>query len=163
MKLRYSVLLLFCSLLLWGGAAAFAGTAPAKTAQASGNVSVQQELIDTQKAFLDAQERGDAEYVRSAVADDFLAIETNGDSSGKRELVHGIHPPENSKAKPTWYQFNVVQLDSDCAVVTYNAVFHGAPLDRYQHLSDTWVKQGGQWKLKFQQTTVNLWSAHDLD
>lgn len=163
MKLRYSVLLLvFCSLLL-GRIAAFAGTTPADTAQASVNGSIQQELIDTQKAFLDALERGDAEYIKNAVADDFLAIETNGDSSGKRELVHGIHPPENSKPKPTWYQFNVVQLDSDCAVVTYNAVFHGAPLDRYQHLSDTWVKQGGQWKLKFQQTTVNLWSAHDLD
>jgi hypothetical protein len=30
-------------------------------------------------------------------------------------------------------------------------------------LSDTWVKQGGQWKLKFQQSTLNLWSSHDLD
>lgn len=162
MKVRDSVLLLFCSLLLLG-AAAFAGRAPENMPQASGNVSVQQELIDTQKAFLEALERGDAEYVRNAVADDYFAIETNGDSSGKRELVHGIKSPESSKAKPTWYQFNVVQLDSDCAVVTYNAVFHGVPLDRYQHLSDTWVKQGGQWKLKFQQTTVNLWSAHDLD
>jgi len=42
-------------------------------------------------------------------------------------------------------------------------VFHGAPLERYQHLSDTWVEQSGAWKLKFQQSTLNLWSAHDLD
>jgi hypothetical protein len=48
-------------------------------------------------------------------------------------------------------------------VVTYKAVFPGSELDKYQHLSDSWVKQNGQWKLKFQQSTLNLWSAHDLD
>ena len=142
---------------------ALAGAAPVNTAQASTTSTFNKELINTEKAFLDATERGDAEYVKNAVADDFMVIETNGDSSGKADLVHGVKPPEKPEPKPVLYQWHVVALDSDCAVVTYNAVIHGAPIDRYQHLSDTWVKQGGQWKLKFQQSTVNLWSAHDLD
>lgn len=142
---------------------ALAGAAPVNTAQASTTSAFNEELINTEKAFLDAMERGDAEYVKNAVADDFMVIETNGDSSGKADLVHGVKPPEKPEPKPFLYQWHVVALDSDCAVVTYNAVIHGAPIDRYQHLSDTWVKQGGQWKLKFQQSTVNLWSAHDLD
>ena len=121
-----------------------------------------QELLNTQKAFLDAMDRGDVNYVKAAVADNFMQIETTGDSSGKSELLHGLKP-EKPGSKPILYQFDVLELDSDCAVVTYNAVFHGSPIDRYQHLSYTWVKQDGQWKLKFQQTTVNLWSAHDLD
>ena len=142
---------------------ALAAEVPVNTPPAPAASAFDQELINTEKAFLDAMERGDAQYVKNAVADDFMVIETSGDSSGKAELVHGVKPSEKPEPKPFLYQWHVVQLDQDCAVVTYNAVVHGAPIDRYQHLSDTWVKQGGQWKLKFQQTTVNLWSAHDLD
>jgi hypothetical protein len=162
MKLSCFAGLAFCALSL----AAFAGTdTPQQAPAASG---VQQELINAQKAFLDALERGDAAYVKNAVADDFMGIETNGDSAGKRELVQAAQPhkPANSQtaeSKPFLYDFKVVQLDSDCGVVTYNSVEHGAPIDRYQHQSFTWVKDAGQWKLKFQQATVNLWSAHDLD
>jgi len=125
--------------------------------------SIEQELINLQKAFQDAQERGDAEYVKNAVADDFVSIETNGDSSGKREFLRDVRPPEKPEPLPVLYDFKVVQLDEDCAVVTYKAVLPGNQRERYQHLSDTWVKQNGHWKLKFQQSTLNLWSAHDLD
>jgi hypothetical protein len=125
--------------------------------------SLQQGLIGTQKAFQAAQERGDADYIKNAVADDFLSIETTGSSSGKRELVRDIHPPEHAEPSPIFYDFGVVQLDDGCAVVTYKAVFPDSQLEKYQHVSDTWVKQAGQWKLKFQQSTLNLWSAHDLD
>jgi hypothetical protein len=162
MNIRWSILISFC-LAVSLPTLARAGETPVNTPQQASNASsFQQELIDTQKAFLDATERGDAAYVRNAVADDFMAIGTNGDSGGRGEVVN-VHPPEHAGPKPIFYEFNVVQLNPDCGVVTYNAVFHGAPIDRYQHLSDTWVRQNGQWKLKFQQTTVNLWSAHDLD
>jgi hypothetical protein len=144
-------------------AVAVGGTAPVTPQQSPTASAFEQELINTEKAFLDAIQRGDAEYVKNAVADDFMVIQTNGDASGKAELVHYVHPSQKPEPKPFLYQWHVVELDPDCAVVTYNAVIHGAPIDRYQHLSDTWVKQNGQWKLKFQQTTVNLWSAHDLD
>ncbi|MGA8492418.1 MAG: nuclear transport factor 2 family protein [Terriglobales bacterium] len=133
------------------------------TPQQSNLSSLQQELISAQKAFQDAQERGDAEYVKNAVADDFLSIETNGNTSGKKEFVRDIHPPEHPEPSPFLYDFDVVQLDNSCVVVTYKAVFPGNQLEKYQHLSDTWVKQDGQWKLKLQQSTLNLWSAHDLD
>lgn len=163
MKIGWSVLTIVCLAMIMT-AAALAAEAPVNVPQQASTASAfQQELINTEKAFLDAMERGDAAYVKNAVADDFMVIETNGDASGKAELVHGVKPPEKPGPKPFLYQWHVVQLDSDCAVVTYNAVLHGAPIDRYQHLSDTWVKQDGQWKLKFEQTTVNLWSAHDLD
>ena len=131
--------------------------------QQSNASSIEQELINLQKAFLDAQERGDAEYVKNAVADDFLSIETTGDSSGKKELVRDVHTHEKPESSPILYDFRVVQLDEGCAVVTYKGVFPGNQIERYQHLSDTWVQQNGQWKLKFQQSTLNLWSAHDLD
>ena len=132
-------------------------------AQQSELTSVQRELINVQKALLDAEERGDADYIKNALAEDFLQIETNGDSSGKKDFLKDIHPSERSGPSPILYDFQVIDLDEGCAVVTYNAVFAGNQLERYQHLSDTWIKQGDKWKLKFQQSTLNLWSAHDLD
>jgi hypothetical protein len=125
--------------------------------------SIQQQMIDVQKAFMDAGERGDANYIKNALADDFTLIETNGNSSGKNEFVRDVHPPEKPGPSPILYDFKVIELDPTCAVVTYQAVFPGNQLEKYQHLSDTWVKQDGQWKLKFEQSTLDLWSAHDLD
>lgn len=159
--MKIAVITSFC--LVLAAATAASGASPANTAQESSQSSFQQELVSAQKAFLEAMARGDAQYLKNTVADDFMSIETNGDSSGKSELVRGIKPERPGTKRPILYEFNVVQLDSDCAVVSYKAVLNGAAIDRYQHLSYTWVKQAGQWKLKFQQTTVNLWSAHDLD
>lgn len=162
MKIRRMIAFSFClSLLL--SLLGRAGEANGDTPQQSNLYSVQQELISVQKAFLDAQERGDAQYVKNAVADDFMSIETDGNNTGKADFVRDVHPPEHPGPSPILYDFNVVQLDEGCAVVAYKAVFPGRHLERYQHLSGTWVKQAGQWKLKFQQSTLNLWSAHDLD
>ncbi|HTZ95252.1 MAG TPA: nuclear transport factor 2 family protein [Terriglobales bacterium] len=138
-------------------------TACAQDVAAQPASSIRQEVIDLQKAFRDAEERGDTEYVKNALADDFTSIETNGGSSGKNEYVRDIHPPERPGPSPILYDFKVIELDQGCVVVTYNAVFPGSQLERYQHLSNTWVKRDGKWRLKFQQSTLNLWSAHDLD
>lgn len=56
----------------------------------------------------------------------------------------------------------MIRLETGCAVVAYNTITPGARA-RYHHMSDTWTKEGGQWKLRFQETTPNLWSATDLD
>jgi hypothetical protein len=162
MKIRRMIAFSFClSLLL--SLLGRAGEANGDTPQQSNQPSVQQELISVQKAFLDAQQRGDAQYIKNAVADDFMLIETDGNNSGKADFVRDVQPPEHPGLSPILYDFKVVQLDEGCVVVAYKAVFPGSHLERYQHLSGTWVKQAGQWKLKFQQSTLNLWSAHDLD
>jgi hypothetical protein len=123
-----------------------------------------QSMITTEKDLLEALERGDIAYVQNAVADDFVSIGTNGDSGDKGEILGAARhpaPPEHKQSKPILYDFKVVQLNDSAAVVTYNAVLPGSN-PRYQHISSTWVKQGDQWKLKFEQTTPNLWSAMDL-
>jgi hypothetical protein len=123
----------------------------------------EKELLDTQKALLDAMKRGDTAYVSNAIANDFMVITANGDPGSKGELVEAAVPAKDQKEKPQpiFYDFKIVQLSDNAGVVTYNVVFP-SHIERYQHLSDTWVKEGNQWKLKFQQTTLNLWSAHDL-
>jgi hypothetical protein len=162
MKIRRMTTVSICLALLLS-VVERAAEANSMTPRHSNVSSFEQELINIQKAFYDAQERGDTEYVKNAMSDDFMSIETNGNSTGKEEFVRGVHPPEHPGPSPILYDFNVVKLDEDCAIVTYQAVFPGSQLEHYQHLSDIWGKQAGQWKLKFQQSTLNLWSAHDLD
>ena len=139
---------------------AFAADARGNSSQAADGSSPRQDFVALQKAFIAAQERGDAEYVQNAVADDFIGIEGNGDTTERAEFIRVVQG-EKPGQSPLLYDFRVIQLAEDCAVVTYNAVFPANQVDRYQHMSNTWVNQDGHWKLKFQQSTLNLWSAHD--
>ena len=137
-----------------------AAAAHGKSSQQAGRSSPHQDFVALQKEFIVAQERGDAEYVKNAVADDFTGIESNGDTTERAGFIR-LGQGEKPGQSPLLYDFRVIPLDEDCVVVTYNEVFPANQVDRYQHISDTWVNQDGHWKLKFQQSTLNLWSAHD--
>jgi len=141
---------------------AFAADARGKSSQQAVGSSPRQDFVALQKAFIAAQERGDKEYLQNAVADDFTGIESNGDTTDREEFIR-VGQGEKAGPPPILYDFRVIHLDEDSAVVTYNAVFPDNHIDLYQHRSDTWVNENGRWKLKFQQITLNLWSAHDLD
>jgi hypothetical protein len=119
-----------------------------------------QQLINRQKQLLQATESKNQSAIDRAVADDFQGIEINGDFYAKDELVESASDgmPKDTRA----YEFQVVKLTEDSAVVTYNLIVPGEH-PRYRHMADTWARIDGQWKLKFRQITPNLWSAADLD
>ncbi len=120
----------------------------------------EQQLIDQEKQFLEAIQAKQATVVDRAVADDFQGIATNGDFYDRSEVVESAQAgmPKDTRA----YDFHVVKLNDDSAVVAYNLIVPGEH-PRYRHMADTWAKIDGQWKLKFRQITPNLWSANDLD
>lgn len=120
----------------------------------------EQELVTNEKQFLQALQEKNVAYVNQAISDDFKGIGTNGDFYEKDELVGTAQ--EGMPKDLRIYDVRVVRLDEGCAVVAYNLIVPGAR-PRYRHMSDTWTKDGGRWKLKFRQTTPNLWSALDLD
>ena len=119
-----------------------------------------QQLIDQQKQFLQATQSKDATAVDRAIADDFQGIATNGDFYNRSEVVDSAQAgmPKDTRA----YDFQVVKLTDDSAVVAYNLIVPGEH-PRYRHMADTWARIDGQWKLKFRQITPNIWSANDLD
>jgi hypothetical protein len=119
-----------------------------------------QQLIDQQKQLLQATQSKDATAIDRAIADDFQGIATNGDFYDKGEVVDSAQTgmPKDTRA----YDFRVVKLNDDSAVVAYNLIVPGEH-PRYRHMADTWARIDGQWKLKFRQITPNLWSANDLD
>ena len=118
------------------------------------------ELIEQQKQFLQATQAKNPIAVNRAIADDFHGISTNGDFYDKSEVVESAQAgmPKDTRA----YDFQVVKLNDDSAVVAYNLIVPGER-PRYRHMADTWARIDGQWKLKFRQITPNLWSANDLD
>jgi hypothetical protein len=119
-----------------------------------------QQLIDQQKQFLqDAQSKNSTAVDRS-VADDFQGIDTNGDFYAKSELVESAQ--DGTPRDTRTYDFHVVKLNNDSAVVAYNLIVPGEH-PRYRHMADTWARIDGRWELKFRQITPNLWSANDLD
>jgi hypothetical protein len=136
-------------------------TATLALAQTSKSVSAfDQQLIDQQQQLLQATQSKDATAVDRAVANDFQGIATNGDFYDKSEVVESAQAgaPKGTRA----YDFRVVKLNDDSAVVAYNLIVPGEH-PRYRHMADTWARIDGQWKLKFRQVTPNLWSANDLD
>ncbi len=119
-----------------------------------------QQLIDQQKQFLQAAQNKNPTVVDRAIADDFQGIGPNGDFYDKSEVVESAQTgmPKDTRA----YDFHVVKLNDDSAVVAYNLIVPGEH-PRYRHMADTWAKIGGRWQLKFRQITPNLWSANDPD
>ena len=119
-----------------------------------------QQLIAQQKQLLqDTTSRNEA-AINRAVASDFRGIAPNGDFYDKGELVDA--DDQNTSEKIRAYDFQVVKLNNEAAVVAYNLIVPGKHL-RYRHMTDTWAKIDGRWQLKFRQITPNLWSANDLD
>ena len=120
----------------------------------------EQELGDNEKQFMQALQEKNVAYINQVISDDFRGIASNGDFYEKDELVGSTRQgmPRDFRI----YDVRVVRLDDNCAVVAYNQIVPGAH-PRYRHVSDTWTKDDGKWRLKFQQATPNLCSAIDLD
>lgn len=148
------------SLVLTCATLAASQTQPSKPMPSSPMSSFDQELVNNQNQFQQAIAEKNIAYVSQSVADDFRGIGTNGDFYDKGELVGSAH--EGMPKDVRVYGTQVVKLNDDSAVVTYDLIVPGAR-PRYRHMSDTWAKDAGKWKLKFQQVTRNLWSATDYD
>lgn len=146
--------------LLTGAILVCVSLAFSQTPSAKPVAAFEQQLIDQQKQFLQDTQSKNSTAVSHAVADDFQGIGTNGDFYDKGEIVESQHDggPKDIRA----YDFHVVKLNDDSAVVAYNLIIPGDH-PRYRHMADTWAKIDGRWKLKFRQITPNLWSANDLD
>ena len=87
-----------------------------------------------------------------------VAVGSEGKLHDKEEVMESAHVGELKD----YYAYNlrVVPVTEEAAIVTHDCVIHMPEGDapgmapRYQHISDLWVKQNDQWRLKFQQATA---------
>ena len=137
-------------------------TASAQMAPAHAKTFTPQEqaLIGTEKNFLAAVKKGDAAFLKRTFTDDYAFVGFDGQISSREETLDMMSDGGMDIAP---YNFKVVSAGDNTAIVTYDAVLQVPPAEdqgappRYQHFSSVWVKQGAEWKLKFQQTTPTHW------
>jgi hypothetical protein len=129
----------------------------AQGTNAVANAQLQQTLIAQTQAVAQAQKSKDGDSLKRLLTDDFQQVGSEGKLHDKDEFTGDA---KGGKLKDcTLYNFKLLSIGDNAAIVTYDAVIHGTEGDdvlvpRYQHLSDLWVKQGEQWRLRFQQATT---------
>lgn len=150
-------------LLLAAALAAFAESPKAaKPAPSAANPPDQQlsplaqQLIGYEKALPEAQKKKDLDFYKRTLTDDFVAVGTDAKIHPRAEILGDLTSIELVEYRP--YNIEVMPINDGAAVVTYDVIIKMAKYDedtpRYQHISSIWVKQGDQWKLRFQQATA---------
>ena len=132
-------------------------------AQGSGNSSkllgpLEPTLIANTKAVPEAQKGKNVDFLKRTLTNDFVFVGSEGRLHDKEEFVESARDGELKDFYT--YNLRVLPVDDEAAVVTYDCIIHMPEGDapgmapRYQHISDLWVKQDDQWRLKFQQATA---------
>lgn len=132
-------------------------------AQAPGNQTkplspLEQTLTANSKAIPEAQKAKNVDFLKRTLTDDFVAVGSEGKLHDREEMLASARDGELKDYYP--YNLRVVPVTDEAAIVTYDCVIHMPEGDapgvapRYQHISDVWVKQKDQWRLKFQQATA---------
>ena len=128
-------------------------------APASGEATLEQALIANSKAVGDAQVKKDLNFLKSTLTDDFVEVRSEGKMHDRKDLIDDAE--DGSVTEFSLYKPRVLMIDENAAMVTYDCIIKMTEGDapnmapRYQHISDLWVKQNGQWRLKFQQATAS--------
>jgi ketosteroid isomerase-like protein len=160
MRSRYFVAVFsVCAVLFSSCAQGSAAWAADTSGEPNAASPLPQSLLAAQQALYDATRNKDIAYVKKAVTDDFVLIKTTGESAERDELIEEAQKG-SIQSQPRMYNIQAIPLNGDAAILTYDVVLTDSK-PRYQHISSTWVKRGDQWKLRFQQSTPNLFSLGD--
>jgi hypothetical protein len=122
--------------------------------------AMEQAMMGAEKTFAAAAKKGDAAYFKRTLTDDYSLVGSDGQLHDREETLAEFSAG-GFDLMP--YNMSVVALGDSSAIVTYDVVLQipavedQGPPPRYQRWSTTWIKQGDQWKIKFQQTTPTHW------
>jgi hypothetical protein len=118
--------------------------------------ALEQILISNTKAVPAAWKKKDADFFKRTLTDDFLEVAVDGHVYNKTDVLEGVHLADVQEYRP--YDAQVVPVNEGAAIVTYDCIVRMTlgedAVPRYQHITDLWVKQGDEWRLKFQQATA---------
>jgi hypothetical protein len=118
--------------------------------------ALEQALSGHSKAFAEALKKKDVTSLKRALTEDFVEVWSDGKLHDRSELLDAAQQGTVKEFRP--YDMHVLPVSETSAIVTYDCIVQMPEGDtdmapRYQHISDLWVKQGDEWRLKFQQWT----------
>ena len=123
--------------------------------------SFEQTLKASENNLIAAKRKDDAAFFKRTLTENFSQVGIDGQLEEGQEARNNLGDSDLVELTP--YEMKVVAVGDDAAIVTYDAIVREAPEEdqgpppRYQHFSSVWVKQSGQWKLAFHQTTAAHW------
>ena len=147
--------------ILWFWIAVVAFAFAQDTRSAKPLTALQQTIIENEKNLIEAKKKDDGAYFKRTLADDFSLVAIDGQLVSPPDAADQLGDSDLVELTP--YNIKVVAAGDCAAVITYDAIVRVTPEEdqgpppRYQHFSSTWVMQGGQWKLKFHQSTATHW------
>jgi hypothetical protein len=118
---------------------------------------LEQSLMSAEKDFIAAAKKGDAEFFKRTLTNDFSFVAFDGELADRQDMLDGF---SGGGIDLMPYEMQVIPVSDGVAIVTYNVVLRvpaeedQGPPPRYQHFSTVWVKQGDAWKMKFMQMTA---------
>lgn len=122
-----------------------------------------QAFIAKSRAILEAEKAKDAAALNGLLADDFRSVDMAGDAGSRNEVLGTAK--DGFLKDFLLYSPQALRIDEDSMLVTYNVVLtlsdnaqkelaeDNLTWPRYSKVSDLWVRQGEDWKLKFEQVT----------
>jgi hypothetical protein len=128
----------------------------AQSTSHSENHAMEQDLIAKSNSVLQALKAKNVASLNQLLTDDFRIVASDGESYGKRERLGEAR--QGILVNFMFYGPQLTSIDQVSALLTYNLIMDTPESDdgsapRYQKVSDLWVRQGGEWKLKFEQFT----------
>ena len=119
--------------------------------------SLVQELMAKSNEVQSLRKSKDVTGIKLLLTDDFDYVGGDGRLHHRDELLGDMQ--DGTLRDFQLYEPQAVQIDSSAALLTYNAILDMREGDdpgmapRYQKVSDLWVRQGSDWRLKFEQAT----------
>ena len=123
----------------------------------------EQAMIAKSKTVLEAIRAKDGQTLNGLLADNFRSVGLAGDFGSRQEMLGLAH--EGFLKDFLFYNPRTFRIDNDSILVSYNTaitlsdaaieelVDDNITWPRYSKVSDLWVRQGSEWKLKFEQIT----------
>lgn len=108
------------------------------------------------RAEWDAFKSKDKKAYGDLLADDFVAVETDGE--GARNKIHAVNEADSSPLRNyTLHNFRLITAGTNAAVVTYELTMEFPPKSTTRFLrvwaSELWLNRDGQWKARYYQET----------
>jgi hypothetical protein len=151
MKTVSFTVFLICSLLLSAAALAQSGK------HSQGSDPLVAVLMEKSNQVHSLRKSKNVSGIKSVLCDDFEYVGGDGRLHHRDELLEDMQ--DGSLRDFKLYEPRAIEIDSASALLTYNAILDMREGDepgmapRYQKISDLWVRQGDEWRLKFEQAT----------
>jgi hypothetical protein len=122
-----------------------------------------QALIAKSKSVLEAEKAKDVASLNNLLAESFRGVDVAGDLSSRKEVIGSAQ--EGFLKDFLFYEPQAFRIDDNSVLVSYNTATtlsdaaqkelaeDNLVWPRYSKVSDLWVREGGDWKLKFEQVT----------